>query len=299
MTRYATILLLAAAATAQFAGDAAAGSKPRDIATRPTNWLAQANKQASTKPKRKSWKRVKHIPVTDPRNPFYVDPNAPKSAMSSTARAPPPGAECRQYSSKKGVTIVTSATWGRVRQNLEPLCRRWRGPISVAMMLRVSVGRPDANEETHAKHIDQAHHMALSAGCTDVSIEAKTSPAESMFTRQFPVNLLRNLAWSKARTEYVLLLDIDFWPGLETRQALLDAINADNGEDRRAFIVPSFTLLKRLTRVDNPNPAFYYKADSLVNRIPETLDELTRCLAREITTPPRDVYCASFHFHGL
>ena len=36
MTRYATILLLAAAATAQFAGDAAAGSKPRDIATRPT-----------------------------------------------------------------------------------------------------------------------------------------------------------------------------------------------------------------------------------------------------------------------
>ena len=33
MTRYATILLLAAAATAQFAGDAAAGAKPRDIAT--------------------------------------------------------------------------------------------------------------------------------------------------------------------------------------------------------------------------------------------------------------------------
>ena len=30
MTRYATILLLAAAATAQFAGDAAAGSKPRE-----------------------------------------------------------------------------------------------------------------------------------------------------------------------------------------------------------------------------------------------------------------------------
>ena len=98
MTLLATILLLAATINAQFAGDAAAGSKPRDIATRPTNWLAQANKQASTKPKRKSWKRVKHIPVTDPRNPFYVDPNAPKSAMSSTARAPPPGAECRQYS---------------------------------------------------------------------------------------------------------------------------------------------------------------------------------------------------------
>ena len=78
MTRYATILLLASTINAQFAGDAAAGSKPRDIATRPTNWLAQANKQASTKPKRKSWKRVKHIPVTDPRNPFYVDPNAPR-----------------------------------------------------------------------------------------------------------------------------------------------------------------------------------------------------------------------------
>ena len=36
MTRLATILLLATAINAQFAGDAAAGSKPRDIATRPT-----------------------------------------------------------------------------------------------------------------------------------------------------------------------------------------------------------------------------------------------------------------------
>ena len=191
MRPLATILLLATTINAQFAGDAAAGSKPRDIATTPTKWLQQAHKQASPKPKRKRWRRVKHIPATDPRSPFYVDPNAPKTAMASTARVPPPGAECRQYSSKKGVTIVTSATWGRVRQNLEPLCRRWRGPISVAMMLRVAVGRPDANEETQAKHIDQAHHMALSAGCTDVSIEAKTSPAESMFTRQFPVRSRR------------------------------------------------------------------------------------------------------------
>ena len=82
MTRYATILLLAAAATAQFAGDAAAGG----TATKPkqTNWMHDATKPASTnatKPKRKRWKRIKHIPATDPRSPFYVDPNAPKSAM--------------------------------------------------------------------------------------------------------------------------------------------------------------------------------------------------------------------------
>ena len=77
MTRYATILLLAAAATAQFAGDAAAGSKPRDIATRPTNWLAQAHKKSAGAPKRKRWKKRVHIPPTDPRSPFYVDPNAP------------------------------------------------------------------------------------------------------------------------------------------------------------------------------------------------------------------------------
>ena len=101
MTRYATILLLAAAATAQFAGDAAAGSKPRDIATRPTNWLAQAHKKSGAPKKRKTWKRVIHIPATDPRSPFYVDPKAPKTAMASTARVPPPGAECRQYSSKR------------------------------------------------------------------------------------------------------------------------------------------------------------------------------------------------------
>ena len=93
MTRYATVFLLAAAATAQFAGDAAAGSKPRDIATRPTNWLAQANKRsAAGAPTKKKKRRVRHIPATDPRSPFYVDPNAPKSAMSSTAKAPPPSA---------------------------------------------------------------------------------------------------------------------------------------------------------------------------------------------------------------
>ena len=144
MTRYATILLLAATINAQFAGDAAAGgtaTKPKQ--PKQTNWMGQATKPASTnatKPKRKRWKRIRHIPPTDPRSPYYVDPNAPKTPPP---KAPPPGLECRQYSSKEGVTIVTSATWGRVRQNLDPLCRRWRGPISVAMMLRVPVGRSD------------------------------------------------------------------------------------------------------------------------------------------------------------
>ena len=82
---------------------------------------------------------------------------------------------------------MTSATWGRVRQNLEPLCWRWRGPISVAMMLRVPVGRSD---DDVARRCDRARQLALAGGCTDVIIEAQTSPAESMFTRQFPVNLL-------------------------------------------------------------------------------------------------------------
>ena len=60
MTRLATILLLAATTTAQFAGDAAAGgtaTKPNP--PRQTNWMGQATKPASTnatKPKRKRWK---------------------------------------------------------------------------------------------------------------------------------------------------------------------------------------------------------------------------------------------------
>ena len=116
MTRLATILLLAATINAQFAGDAAAGSKP----PKQTNWMGQATKPAATnatKPKRKRWKRIRHIPPTDPRSPYYVDPNAPKTPPP---KAPPPGLECRQYSSREGVTIVTSATWGRVRQTSGP-----------------------------------------------------------------------------------------------------------------------------------------------------------------------------------
>ena len=42
MTPLAALLLLAAATNAQFAGDAAAGAK-REIATTPTNWLAQGD----------------------------------------------------------------------------------------------------------------------------------------------------------------------------------------------------------------------------------------------------------------
>ena len=93
MTRLATILLLAAASNAQFAGDAAAGgtaTKPKQ--PKQTNWmgLGQATKPAATnatKPKRKRWKRIRHIPPTDPRSPYYVDPNAPKT--------PPPTGRAR------------------------------------------------------------------------------------------------------------------------------------------------------------------------------------------------------------
>ena len=65
MTRLATLLLLAATTTAQFAGDAAAGgtaTKPNP--PRQTNWMGQATKPASTnatKPKRKRWKRRGHV----------------------------------------------------------------------------------------------------------------------------------------------------------------------------------------------------------------------------------------------
>ena len=96
------------------------------------------------------------------------------------------------------VTVVTQCDVGRL-WNLDRICERWRGPVSVAVYAEAGGG-------------EEARRAAYrnTARCS----RAFVTVAEALSGEQYPVNRLRNLAWDACRsaTTHAWFLDADFWP---------------------------------------------------------------------------------------
>lgn len=130
----------------------------------------------------------------------------------------------KKFTSSNSVTLISQLSIDRL-QMLEPICRHWRGPMSIS----VYASDVDAikltnyfNTYTCFRH---RNNIAIHVVYTD--------------GRFYPVNYLRNVALEHMVTKYAFLVDIDFLPMVDLYDYLVEAVRV-LGAEKRALIIPAF-----------------------------------------------------------
>ena len=104
------------------------------------------------------------------------------------------------------VTLLLHGTLDRLLSLLEPMCRHWEGPVSIAVCLYDSKVSSFLNLISSSPIIRSRRNIGY-------HIVYK----EGVF---YPSNPLRNVALRNARIPYVLFNDIDFSPHLDSTPTL-------------------------------------------------------------------------------
>lgn len=163
------------------------------------------------------------------------------------AICPPP----RQTDAAGAVTLVTQCSIDRLPR-LHAQLLSWGGLASVAVFIRAPVGSDDASacEATVRQMLatlpdEVAQGVVVSLAYTPAADDASAdgvAPSEL----PYPINALRNLAMSSARTELVFLLDVDFTLSPRLGCALRAGEHADLLAEvataRTAVVVPAFEI---------------------------------------------------------
>ena len=138
-------------------------------------------------------------------------------------------------SKPNAVTLISQLSMDRL-QMLEPLCRYWKGPMSVSVYASDSETIKLSNYVTRHECFQQRN---------DISLHIVYPESSNLY----PVNYLRNVALDHLTTKYALLLDIDFIPMVDLHDYLLEATRV-LGAEKRALVVPAFET--HLYRLDFP-----------------------------------------------
>eukprot|EP00301_Raphidiophrys_heterophryoidea_P024471 c7958_g1_i1.p1 GENE.c7958_g1_i1~~c7958_g1_i1.p1 ORF type:complete len:458 (+),score=72.69 c7958_g1_i1:285-1658(+) len=126
-------------------------------------------------------------------------------------------------------TYTTQATVDRLWM-LQDICRRWRGPMVVAVAINSNI--------TVRKLIKNTAH------CLNLTIiPVRVSPDLS----QYPVNAMRNIAISHTTTSHSIYLDIDLWPSsclYDTLHQLCQHHPAVLQDAMHALVIPAFEFTR-------------------------------------------------------
>ncbi|THD26988.1 LARG2 [Fasciola hepatica] len=148
--------------------------------------------------------------------------------------------ETDQLDPETTVTLLSQMNFERIHR-LEELVSNWPGPISISLYLteqeaqRLSVFVAQSNILSNRSNV--GYHVMFVDGPL------------------YPINELRNLALSYARTDVVFHLDIDFVPSTNLYTALQELIkrrwsNANSIKNRsECFVVPAFETFDTRTTV--------------------------------------------------
>ncbi|KAJ8076862.1 hypothetical protein PM082_001285 [Marasmius tenuissimus] len=141
------------------------------------------------------------------------------------------------------ITITTQITSNRFHV-FDRLVRRYQGPISVTIHVR--------NNSLHIQDLlDSLHSLYTSTPLMSKNVDVHL--VIDFFDRQF--NTWRNIARFFARTDYVMMLDIDFYLCTDFRRAIQSskAIMQKLREGNSAFVLPAFEFVNHSDGVDYTN----------------------------------------------
>ena len=101
----------------------------------------------------------------------------------------------------------------------------------------------------------EASALNLMAACSERYVSLlRTEEAPSLHWLQtYPVNTLRNLAWSRARTSHIFVMDVDFWPSLDAHELISETLRSREWA-RTALVVPAFQLVSKVRKL-RPRPS--------------------------------------------
>ncbi|XP_046458581.1 LARGE xylosyl- and glucuronyltransferase 2-like [Daphnia pulex] len=133
------------------------------------------------------------------------------------------------------ITWVAQLSLDRL-QMIEPLCRLWEGPISLALYLS------DTEADQFHSFVTESHYL-----------NSRTNIGYHVVYKQgslYPVNLLRNVALEQASTPFVFLCDIDFLPMPNLYNTLKKAVQSLKvATENKALVVPAFESQRYQTKV--------------------------------------------------
>ncbi|KAG7673702.1 hypothetical protein KSW81_006894 [Nannochloris sp. 'desiccata'] len=131
------------------------------------------------------------------------------------------------------VTLVTQLSFERLYM-LEGQCDVWNGVISAAVYIAL------VNGQAVTVELNSNQDPQLTPMDTILSHEVENIWLSALY----PVNAMRNRAIANARTDVILLLDVDFWPAAELSElmrqpgkyeSLLTAVNGGS-----AIVLPAY-----------------------------------------------------------
>jgi Glycosyl-transferase for dystroglycan len=172
------------------------------------------------------------IPLDSPLDPRYVERHD-----TSFGYTPVPFFHnaTTEFQNDGNVAVVTQMSldkWPR----LVTLAGLWEGPISCAVFLRGSKERQ--------KLLRLLREESLPALAAIHILELDEAHVHSFRDNDYPMNRLRNLALDYATTEYVLPLDVDFLPSVDSYRKIQRRMkvlaNENGGKTKGLLILPAF-----------------------------------------------------------
>ena len=127
------------------------------------------------------------------------------------------------------VTLLLHVTLDRLIPMLEPTCRHWEGPMSIAVFTNDS-------EVSDLLHLISSSPIIRSRQNIGYHIVYK----EGMF---YPINPLRDVALENVRTTYVFLNDMDFLPSFRLYPYLKQTVSKFD-LSKTVLVVPAFETFK-------------------------------------------------------
>ncbi|KAG5647110.1 hypothetical protein DXG03_001481 [Asterophora parasitica] len=177
--------------------------------------------------------------------PFFVDEELTLSKAFSSSMRPtkiiPYLYRATARFDQDDITITTLVTTSRF-QAFSRMVERYQGPISVT----IHVGNSTSEIRSLLKSL-RALYLSSKSMATYVDVHLVIDA----FDRQF--NTWRNIARLFARTDYVMMLDVDFYLCTDFRTAMRNSwhIMHQLRDGNAAFVIPAFEYVKYADGVDH------------------------------------------------
>lgn len=213
-----------------------------------------------------------------------------------------------RYKYSETVTLTTQATLNFL-PHVEELCKRWKGPISVAVyapgddfrnaraeILRLRVCRDrcirewvtwhfvfDSKHQPPAALLRSMETINSTSLCAIVGFNSTNKSYIAKHRLAYPINVARNVARLGAKTHYVFASDIELYPSLNIIPKFLRMVKRLKssavmlGSQRRVFVLPVFEI------------------DKQVEVVPSTKEELRKLYANKLAVSFHRYMCYPCH----